>query len=94
MAERIGRRSLGTRLRRFVRDAAPVMGLLGRYRRTRYHHNDAQGPRLRFYTMYDREAKAFDTRYTEACQANLSDVLLFVRLFILFPDGMISHLRS
>jgi len=63
------------------------MHLLSYYPRTRdgrqrHQNSDTQHSRVEFYTVYDREAKSFDEKYVEACQTNLSDVSLFVRLFI------------
>lgn len=57
----------------------------------RDRNSAAQDPHSRFYTLYDREAKAFDGEYAWTCREALSNVLVFVRRFILFPGGMITH---
>lgn len=86
MANRSGRRHLDAQLRRFVRAVSLAVHLLNRWRRLRdaqqrYRNEDTHDPHLKFYTIYDREAKAFDSEYVWACRENLSEVLVVVRRF-------------
>ena len=60
------------------------MPLLNRWCRLRdaqqrAQDDDIHDPHLKFYTNYDREAKAFDSEYVWSCRENLSEVLVVVR---------------
>ena len=59
----------------------PLLSCYSRSRDARRSNQNsgAQGPRLKFYSVYDREAKVFDYKFADDCQTDLSDVLIFVR---------------
>lgn len=57
----------------------------------RYRNEEIHDPHLRFYTAYDREAKVFDSEFVFAWRENLSEILVVVRWFILFPGGAITY---
>ena len=60
--------------------------------RQRCQNSELKGARLKFYTVYDRVTKKYDKEFAEVSQADLSDVLIFVRSSVFFlPNRVVAH---